>query len=50
MPGVVVRRVNNKSVMDWMEENRSSIARIKARVEIKDGLTNQQEFSQIELE
>ena len=38
----------NKSAMQWLEENGESLARAGARVEIVEGLTHQQEFSQID--
>ena len=39
----------NKSVMDWLEENEESLDRAGVRVETVEGLTHQQEFSQIDL-
>jgi len=47
-PALLLAGSKNKNVMDWLEEDRSSIARTKVHVEIVDGINHQQEFSQIE--
>ena len=38
----------NRSVLEWLERNDEALERAGARVEIVEGLTHQQEFTQIE--
>jgi len=38
----------NRSVMEWLKENKGSLEATGVQVEIVEGLTHQQEFSQIE--
>lgn len=38
----------NKNVMDWIKSNQEDLDRARCRVEIIEGLTHQQEFSQME--
>ena len=47
-PALLLAGAKNKSVMDWIEEDSSSLKRTRVQIEIVDGLTHQQEFSQID--
>jgi hypothetical protein len=38
----------NRSVMEWLEDNRESLDKTGVQVEILEGLTHHQEFSQID--
>ena len=38
----------NRSVLEWLKENGESLERAGVQVEIVEGLTHQQEFSQID--
>ena len=47
-PTLLLAGTKNRSVLEWIEENNASLERAGVQVEIIDGLSHQQEFSQID--